>query len=246
MSQNAAEIFALALERVANRSLSEAEHDVAVKDLVGAHSRLMQKQGVELAPRRALGQLISFGLLLAVCISMALNITWSLEAHSAAETASTAAATALEASRGLHGLQVATVLNQRAGCERANDDRAGEIKNLRSDAAVERAQLELWLAALSEATPEEVAALEGTATGKAIEANVERLRRGIEHKKAAVQHKVEAQASVAIRPGSVRADCKTAYPLNEPAALVLRHGAADSSLKRSLGRGGLELASVAR
>lgn len=246
MSQSAAENFALALERVGDRSLSEEEHEVAVEELLKAHVRLMQGQGVELTKRRTAGMFISFFLLLAVVVSMALNITWSREASSAADTANDAANSALRIGRGLHQLQVATVLNQRAGCERANDDRAGEIKNLRSDAAVEHAQLNLWLTALLEASPEEVEALEETKTGKAIQGNIQRLERGIAHKRAAVKHKIEAQAPVAIKPGSVRADCKTAYPLNKPAAVVLRHGAADSARTGPLAPGGLELASAER
>lgn len=247
MPQSAAENFALALERVSDRSLSETEHQVAVEELLGSHIRLMRRQGVELSNRgRTAGLFVSFFLLLAVVVSMALNITWSLEASSAADTASDAANSALKIGHALHQLQVATVLNQRAGCERSNDDRAGEIKNLRSDAAVERAQLDLWLSALSEASPEEVTKLEATKTGEAFTENIHKLERGVAHKKAAVQHKIEAQAGVAIKPGSVRADCKGAYPLNKPAALVLRDGAADSTGSSPLILGGLELASAPR
>lgn len=239
MPKSAAERFALAVDRVRDASLSEDEHEVAIAEMLKAHHDLLEKQGVETSTRRSIGQVISAALLVAVIVSMVLNFGYAVTAHN---TANSARKTAGE----VELLQEVTVLNQRKGCERSNRAREGEVKNLRSDAAVEQAQLRLWLAALGEATPAELEALEGTEALAALTRNVEKLERGVAHKKAAVKHLIASQAKVAIEPGSPRVDCKSAYPLNRPAALVLGHHARIRPGSGPLLTRPLELASVAR
>lgn len=246
MPKSAAEKFARAVERVRDGRLSPDEHEVAVADMLAAHSELLEKQGVETSSQRTIGQFIAGALLIAVVVSMVLNFGYAVTAHNTANTAKSTSRQARTTAREVRVLQQATVLNQRKGCERSNDAREGEVKNLRSDAAVEQAQLDLWAAALAEATPAELEALEGTEAGDALNDNIQTLERGVEHKKHAIAHLIASQATVAEHKGSPRADCKAAYPLNKPAALILRSHAGVPGASELLAPGLLELVSASR
>lgn len=250
MPEKAAENFARAVERVRDQSLTAEQHSQAVDELLEANARLLSKQGVDVqGPRRAVAQVVSGALLVAVIVAMVLLVTYSKEGADTAAEAKATATIARETVHELRRLQRGTVVNQRKGCERANDDREGEVKNLRSDAAVEQAQLNLWNAALAEATPEELEALEGTKAGDALDRNIEVLEKGISRKRASVKHKIESQKAVAVEPGSPRADCDKAYPLHKPAAVLLEKGPAfapGSGPFRPLRSRTLELASAER
>lgn len=231
MPQSAAENFALALERVGNPNLSDDEHQVAVEELLTSHAKLLRKQGVETAPRRTVGQLISFALLLAVVVSMVLNISFSVTAHETANTARTTANVAKKTVTELRELQHGLLLNQRQGCERSNEKQASQVKNLEEDKAN----------ALSE-----VRVLEDEAADPAREARIAELHKYAREKQGTINEQVAAVAEVAKELGSAETNCKKAYPLNQPAALVLgAHGApAASSGGSALGL--LDLALLSR
>ena len=91
-----------------------------------------------------------------------------------------------------------------ANCERGNETRQVNISNLHNDVHTLKTTLALWEAAIStsgtgEATPEVVAAFN---------VYLEGLRTGIATKQKAIRSTIEAQAPVAIKPGSPVDDCE--------------------------------------
>lgn len=96
-------------------------------------------------------------------------------------------------------------------CARSNDARVSSIHNLRGDVHTLKAGLELWEAAAG-ATTAEAAAQTPPEVAEAFSRDITALRRGIDRKQHAIHSSIEAQAPVAIHPGSPIVDCARAYP----------------------------------
>lgn len=101
--------------------------------------------------------------------------------------------------------------SQLEGCERSNDSRVSFVHNLRGDVHTLKAELALWVAA-KEKTPKAQWEASPPVVRHAFEADIAALHLGITRKQHAVRTSINAQAEVAIRPGSPVVDCNKAYP----------------------------------
>lgn len=95
--------------------------------------------------------------------------------------------------------------NNLAACERGNNGRLAEVNNLRSDLIVLRSDKALLEAVADLSPPSPLTA--------AYETSIRSKTLAIARKRQVVNEVVESQASVAVRPGSVVADCHEAYSL---------------------------------
>lgn len=210
MPENAAERLANALERMRDRTLSEGEHEVAVEAFVKANQEMLDKMGVERRPSSSVrtGQAIAVVLIIAVVLSMVLNLSFSVTASSTAEKANDTSEEVRHQATKLRMLQRGNILAQRENCERSNDARVASIKEKRQSVRSLGKQLAFWDAALEASKDQPPSPLTGVFL-----TFVGGLEEELATKREGITSSIESQASVAIKPGSPRADCAKANPL---------------------------------
>jgi hypothetical protein len=95
--------------------------------------------------------------------------------------------------------------DQLSACERGNKSRVAEVRNLRADILVLRADRALLAAVFRYSPPSPLA--------EAYEASIRSKTLAIHRKRQTIDEVIESQASVAVRPGSAKVDCSKAYSL---------------------------------
>lgn len=183
----------LELER-AHRAMLEAktpdEQRQAAKRYVDAERKHLRRVGVPVEPQSAVVQFLPFVLLACLVVTLIFGITNANKASNLAQ---------------------ALVTYQLGACERGNDSQVATVGNLRSDVRRLRGDVgglraDLDLLRAFPQTP----ALEAAEASKREQIVV--TTRAIEDKLEAVTRTVEARAPVAIRTGSVKADCAKVVP----------------------------------
>lgn len=98
----------------------------------------------------------------------------------------------------LHSIQRLQHVESIEACERGNDSRVATIQNYRRDVEQLRLQREIYAERLS---------------GELLDRALRITDASIAGKERAIHHTIASQASVAVAPGSPRADCERAYRL---------------------------------
>lgn len=193
----------------AQRAYQEAEDGPekaeALARFIEAEEIHDDRMGLERAPKSFVARVVLPSvLLLVLVVSFALNLALSVTTHETSQETRNIAGS-------IQRLQSEGITAQRESCERQNDSRASQVKNLRSDVTTLRGQLEMWQA-IVDANP---AGVEQAPTEVAVKfaANLRKLEKGITRKQKAVHNALAAIDDVALSPGSPRADCALVVPV---------------------------------
>ena len=184
---------------------SEETRARAFAESTDAEQRHLEALRVERGSRRStiIGALIG----IALCAILLGNLLNSNSIGDAADNAQFAADQAKTLAAKLGQVQASERRAAIESCERQNEARVASVDEKRQSITTLRKTIHLWQAALAAAPPAE---LEANPVAPLFLSYLHSLEDERDTKREAIRKTIEAQADVAVRPGSPRVNCKDA------------------------------------
>lgn len=195
-----------AIEKLeAERAYFAATTDDERLDAVHAYVEAERKHNKKLGSvfTAAVGGIVSTLLVVVLIVSISNSAT----AADSAKEARAAAAVAADASRRTAALQRELRRGAIQTCQRTNESRVASIVEKHQSIITLRKTLHLWRGAIKAAPPGE---LEANPITPLFLSYVHSLEEELATKREGIRKAIDAQAAVAVRPGSPRVDCRAA------------------------------------